>query len=210
MTKKELSAGRARQGQPVSDWCWSRSTWAVPLAPDFAEVDDDPSTPGKLASSSLVPAQLGSEQSCVAACILVPATALGSSSPDAPPACQACPAGRASSLRPVVHDVVWCRSSDIPAQRQCHPAHRHWSCSSIRRIRSTMVRPLPGLVPQPMCGSVQAPSPERASSPIWACSGDGHKRTASPSFFLGLGRRLDLEFISHSRTLNCLSYSQTP
>lgn len=121
-----------------------------------------PSRPRRARLSSRI--SFGNEQSCaLAACILVPhGTWQYSSSPDGPQLARLAQLRRASSLRPVVHDVVWCRSSDIPAPRQCHPAHRHWSCSSIRRIRSTMVRPLPGLVPQHMCGSVQAPSPERA------------------------------------------------
>lgn len=182
MTKKELSAGPARQGQPVSVWCRARSTCAVPLAPDFAGVDDDPSRPRRARLSSRLSLETSNPASRLAS-LFRTGTWQYSSSPDAPQLARLAQLRRASSLRPVVHDVVWCRSSDIPAQRQCHQAHRHWSCCSIRRIRSTMVRPLPGLVPQPMCGSVQAPSPERASSPIWACHGDGHKRTASPSFF---------------------------
>lgn len=95
---------------------------------------------------------------------------------------------------------------------QCHPPLAI-GASCIRRIWSPMVRPLPGLVPQPMCGSVQAPSQPRVSSPklpmAWPGHGDGHKRTASPSFSQSW-KRLDLEFISHPRTLNCLSFFQDP
>lgn len=71
------------------------------------------------------------------------------------------------------------------------PSSRHWSfLFGEAYFWSTMVRPLPVLVPQPMCGS---PSPRllprvRAHSPTWGLAmGDGHKRTASPSFFAVLG-----------------------